>query len=64
MFVLWRDVFYFLFGAVVGVVISTAMDWNYVSRAMRKVAECQAELVDPDHCAPYCNAAWRDYYGC
>lgn len=60
----WSNVFWCLFGCVLGVLISTVMDYSYVARAIQREAQCHAQLLDPDHCAAYCNDAWRDYYGC
>lgn len=59
----WGEVLWCLIGCIIGIVISTAADWHYVSGAMHKVAQCQAELANPEHCIPYCEAAWQDF-GC
>lgn len=59
-----RDVFGFLFAFILGLVVSSVMDYRYVHRQIVQVAQCEAELSNPDHCIDYCEKAWSDFYGC
>ena len=56
MFTMWRDVVYFLVGALVGAFIAVAE----FGPALR---ECATQLSNPEHCISYCEKAWADY-GC
>ena len=57
MFSTWRDAWYFLAGALVGALIA-------VLEFGPPLRDCRTALGNPEHCAAYCNDAWRDYYGC
>ncbi len=60
---MWSNTLWCLIGCVIGIVISTACDWKYVSDAMNRVAQCQATLANPEHCVSYCEQAWAEF-GC